>query len=267
MKHALNTPTITAHALGELSATETRLLRMTFHDPISAEMLETECVELRQSARALSSILKNDATNTNRVGLTNAQRERLLALTAEPYPAGKSAPEASPAALSRAPLSMEKILAERKSFDSRPSRFATYLTVGAAAIVVLLLSVVRTKPTPGSASAGGSNGVASGAVGASSVPESMATTHFKIIPPAEPDPAATTLAGTGANSTALPEARVPQGPAIPKPDLAQFKNDIPAPQSPEKAVAKAPEPEPTEAPVIEPKSKKKQKSVRLAAPK
>ncbi len=265
MKHALNTPTITAHALGELSAAETRLLRMTFHDPIAAEMLENECHELRQTARSLSHILQTDAAaKANSVGLTAAQRERLLTLTAEPYPAGTSAPSNQP----KAPLSMEKILAERKAFDNRPSRFATYLTLGAAAAVVLLLSVLRTKPTPGSASAGGGIGVASGAVGTSSVSESSAATHFKIIPAIEPKSDTTTVAGTGANSLALPEARVPQGPAIPKPDLDQFKNDIPAPLTIDKAVVKnsAPTPAPAEAPAPQPAPKPK-KPVLLAAPK
>jgi hypothetical protein len=264
MKHALNTPTITAHALGELSAAETRLLRMTFHDPIASAMLENECHELRQTARSLSHILQTDAAaKANSVGLTAAQRERLLTLTAEPYPAGTSAPSNQP----KAPLSMEKILAERKAFDNRPSRFATYLTLGAAAAAVLLLSVLRTKPTPGSASAGGSIGVASGAVGTSSVPESSATTHFKIIPAVEPK-GETTVAGTGANSLALPEARVPQGPAIPKPDLDQFKNDIPAPWTIENALVKnpAPTPAPTESPAPQPAPKPK-KPVIFAAPK
>lgn len=254
MKHSLDTPTITAHALGELSAAETRLLRMTFHDPIAEEMLAEESAALRSTALNLSRILKEDAEDDNSHGLSDAQRERLLALTSAPYPSGKSAPEAKPI------LTMEKILAERKSFDAKPSRVATYLTAGAAAAVILLLSVMRPKSTPhDTASVGAGTGTGTGTA-TSTGPDTSGATHFKIVTSEKEEPIIEkprAVAGTPNSAVTLPEVTVPQGPSLPMPTIEQLTTDIPAPQQMDQKVVKIPATLPDPTPALGPKKEKK----------
>ncbi len=244
MKHSLDTPTITSHALGELSGAETRLLRMTFHDSIAARDLDEEAVWIRQAAQQLSRILKEDAAETNSVGLCDARRAHILELSSAPYPHGKSAPAAPQI---KAPLTMERILAERKSFDSRPSRMATYLTAGAAAAVILLLSVLRTKSTTDTTAANGANGSGTGAgtVAVDNPLDTTGATIFKIVTPTpEQEQHARdnkrALVGTPASSVTLPKVTVPQGPSLPKSDLNHGSTDIPAPKRMNEKVVKIP---------------------------
>jgi hypothetical protein len=244
MKHALDTPTITAHALGELSGAETRLLRMTFHDSIAARDLDEESTSIRQAAQQLSRILKADAAETNSVGLSDERRARILELTSAPYPHGKSAPVA-PA--EKAPLTMERILAERKSFDNRPSRMATYLTAGAAAAVILLLSVLRTKSTTDTTAANGANGsgTGTGTVAVDNPLDTRGATIFKIVTPSPEQEqhardSKRALVGGPASSVALPKVTVPQGPTLPNSDLAHRSTDIPAPKRMNEKVVKIP---------------------------
>lgn len=147
MKPSLETPTITAHALGELNPAEERLLRMTFHDPSYARQLEEECAELRQISGKLANVLK---TESRQFSLTDEQREAIFSKTAAPYPAGYKHPAAP---VNKQPISFQKAVEERRKFDRKPARLATYLTGGAAAAIIILLGSLPSKEGASSASA------------------------------------------------------------------------------------------------------------------
>jgi hypothetical protein len=217
---------------------------MTFHDPVAARDLEEAAHSIRDAASFLRKVLQTDAEASNAHGLGDARRSQLLALTAEPYPNARPPAPTAP----KAPFTMDEILAERKQFDNRPSRLATYLTAGAAAAIILLLMVFRTKTSP--TSTAGTNtgpGSGNGAATAGNANDNSQAIHFKILPtdPAREQKARENqraTAGAPSSSLMLPEVTIPQGPALPQPDLKQMSTDIPAPQSLPKSVAKSPAP-------------------------
>ncbi len=223
MKHSLDTPTVTAHALGELLPVESRLLQLTFAEPHEAAYLEEAAVSVRKTARSLREALQADVSPE--FTLTDAQRECVLALTTAPFPAGTAA------VAETKPLTLEKILAERKSFDRRPSRLATYLTLGAAAAVVLLLMAVRTKTdttTSTTTLSGSGNGTGTNVV-----------THFKIVTaPSAAEPAQPSRPSNIANSTELPEVAKPQGFTLPRPDLTIPEPATPGTETPQQTAQK-----------------------------
>jgi hypothetical protein len=139
----LETPTVTAHALGELSETEARLLRMTFHEPHAARDLAEEVAEIQSCANQLRSALQS-ATQPSQ--LSQAQREKLLQL-AEQKAFTKPSLELKSGPAQHRPKTFTAAVAERKEFERRPARLATYLTGAAAAAALIVLATWETKPT------------------------------------------------------------------------------------------------------------------------
>lgn len=168
MKPEIQSPIVTAHALGELPSHEERLLRMTFAHPVSAGALDTEIAEVRSVAQTLRTALQAEGAA---LSLTAEQREQILRRTMSTKPAARR--PAAPAV--NEPLSMERILSERKAFDRKPARAATYWTLGAAAAVIVLLAVVRPKQDARGVSAGPGEGTDLGG-------QEVQTNKFKVIP-------------------------------------------------------------------------------------
>jgi hypothetical protein len=265
MKHQLDTPTITAYALGELPTAEARLLLMTFHDPIAAAQLQRASASLQASAGKLSDVLKAAAAGNHAVGLSDVQRARLLALT--------SAPRVDTTTLTtsvKAAPTLAKLEAERRAFDNKPSRMATYLTAGAAAAVIILLSVLSSKRTASNDTTAGTGGAVSGNNGYSEGPIS----HFKLVP-AKEDITQRTKDNpknlVTPSSVTLPEASIPHGPSLPMPNINQLATELPPPPT-AKQIATAPavnDPAPSAEP-IKPdmtKQKDKPKGTGYASPK
>lgn len=173
MKSPLDTPTITAHALGELSPAEERLLRMTFHSPVAARDLAEQVDEISHVAKSMERALQGESA---KLSLSDAQRNRILELTASPYPAGKSAPLP---AIPLVPKPMTKVLQERRQFDRRPARMATYLTLGAAAVVLAFLGFWPSKTTTPTV---GRDTMTAGNSSGNGVGEEPTPPKFKVIP-------------------------------------------------------------------------------------
>lgn len=235
MKLPLDTPTVTAHALGELPPTEARLMSMTFHDPVAARYLEEESEIIRGLGASLQNAFKLES---NEALLSDAQRQRILALTASPYPEGKSAP-APQQKVEHQVKPLKVLLEERKQFDRRPARLATYLTGGAAAAVIVLLASLRTKEATsgGSASAGGLE-TGNGAVVSGPVEKSTGT--FKVVQPnadkeQKNKDARKSLAGVPQSSLGLPTNSAV--PPIPVPPQTQKELTLTTPPK-EKSMAK-----------------------------
>ena len=165
----MNSPTLTSHALGELSAIEERLLRMSLAQTPPGENPADEIAEIQAAAAALSRALKAESPA---LSLTPEQREAILHRIAAPPQASASGPQIPRSG----PPTMSQILREREEFNRKPARMATFLTLGAAAAVIVLLAVLR----PGSsqtASARATNEESSTSGGETE------TGNFKVSPP------------------------------------------------------------------------------------
>ena len=170
MKPEIQSPMVTAYALGELPSHEENLLRMTFAHPVSTEALTTEVAEVRTISHSLRTALKAEAPA---LSLTAEQREEILQRTASRQPVGRR-----PGAAARnEPLSMARILEERKAFDRKPARTATYWTLGAAAAIIGLLAIVRPKSDPQDIT------TRQTAPGTAAQGPDLETGNFKVVPP------------------------------------------------------------------------------------
>ena len=170
MKPEIQSPIVTAYALGELPSHEENLLRMTFAHPVSTEALTTEVVEVRSISQSLRTALKAESPA---LSLTAAQREEILHRTAPRPGVGK---RSVPAARNE-PVSMARILEERKAFDRKPARTATYWTLGAAAAIICLLAIVRPKSDPQDIT------TRQATPGATAEGPDLETGNFKVVPP------------------------------------------------------------------------------------
>ena len=169
MKPEIQSPMVTAYALGELPSHEESLLRMTFAHPVSTEALTTEVEGIRSLSQSLRTALKAESPP---LALTAEQREHILQRTNSRQPVGRR----SELSDRNQPLSMTRILQERKAFDRKPARTATYWTLGAAAAIIALLAIVRPKSNPHEVTARQTNPAA-----ASEGPD-IQTSNFKVIP-------------------------------------------------------------------------------------
>ena len=169
MKPEIQSPMVTAYALGELPSHEEHLLRMTFAHPVSKEAMSTEVDEILSISQSLRAALKAESPT---LSLTIEQREKILHRTAPQRSDARRSPVSS---LSQ-PLGMTRILEERRAFDRKPARTATYWTLGAAAAIIGLLAIVRPQSDSHELTAHPANPTTGEG-------PDVQTSNFKVIPP------------------------------------------------------------------------------------
>lgn len=237
MRHPVDTPTVTAHALGELNAAEEHLLRMTFHSPGAARRLEEQTEEMLEVSIRLRDALQQE---TLPLRLSEDRRNAILAGADKFTRKRKShSTDASPGL----PKTEDEILRERKLFERRPSRLATYITLGAVAAVVVIFVSIKPLIT----GYGTEDGLGTSAGIGSDHSEDSAVARFNVIPEENPIPKA--LPSKPPQSlTQLPAPRL--GDPAPIPPVPPMQG----PGSEKTAIVKADPPKaPPAPPVVPPK--------------